>query len=171
LGVKLHLHLRFCSAAAVLAWAASGPGMAQGGAAPTMEAGAWQLRVTVYVTDEASGAEQLVNETLSRFCFSPAFVAREPYLKPRIDRDKMAQRGMKCEMTEPKREADTVNWTMRCEFADGRLADSAMKNSVQARSFTTEVLSTVTQASAASRSRILTEGRHTGECQADMKPL
>ena len=63
-------------------------------------------------------------------CLSAAFLDKDPYLTPGIDKEKMSQRGATCSLADEKRDASTASWTMACKLADGTLIDMTINNSV-----------------------------------------
>ena len=61
-------------------------------------------------------------------CLTAAFLDKDPYLTPGIDKEKMSQRGAACSLADEKRTESSASWKMACKLADRSLIDMTINN-------------------------------------------
>jgi hypothetical protein len=68
--------------------------------AEAMEAGAWEMQSKITMQDVKTGESKTMNESTSKFCLTPAFIAKDAYLTPGLDKAKMEQKKAKCSISD-----------------------------------------------------------------------
>ena len=62
-------------------------------ASPLMHDGGWEMKLAISAREAATGPFKTMSENTTRVCLSKEFLAKDPYLTPGIDRDKMEKKG------------------------------------------------------------------------------
>lgn len=140
-------------------------------ASPLMQPGGWEMKLTLTARETATGPFKTVSENSSRICLSKEFLARDPYLTPGIDREKMEKKGAKCSIADPKRTERTASWKMSCSLPDGNSADMFINNTVSARSLSSQIDQVIQKDGQAMQMKINLKASHIGVCTADMMSM
>lgn len=141
------------------------------GAQSVMQPGGWQFKTTITVHDARSGESKTANESVSRMCLSKEFLSRDPYLTPRIDKEKMEQRSARCTISDEKRSANAASWKMACIMADGSSVEMTIRNTASARSFTSNIEQLIAKGGSSGIVRIVMDSSFIGECTKEMLVL
>lgn len=140
-------------------------------ASPLMQAGGWEMKLVLSARETATGPFKTVSENTSRVCLSKEFLAKDPYLTPGIDRDKMEKKGAKCSISDPKRTDTNASWKMSCTLPDGNSADMFINNTVSARSLRSSIDQVIQKDGQALQMKINLKASHIGVCTGDMMSL
>lgn len=112
--------------------------------------------------------EEMGKHTMTS-CLKPEFLARDPYLDPKPDADKMAARQAKCSISDYERQGHQARWRMQCETADGSELDARIDNSASAKTLNMLMTQDVKRAGGGQgRVAIRMQGRHVGPCKPGM---
>ena len=138
------------------------------GAQQVMTPGGWEMTGTI--TRELSGKPQESMGTMVlKTCLTPEFLARDPYLNPKLGEDKVTARGATCNSSEYERDANTATWVMRCELQDGSRLKARFRHTAQATSLTQRMEQEVERPGGGKGLVVInTVSRHIGPCTDDM---
>ena len=155
--------MRRIACAAVLA-AAPFAAVAQ----PAMEPGAWELQTVMTAQDPEDGSPVKLGETTLKNCLTKEYLARNLYLTPENDEEKMRQRGAKCTVSDVKRGEVSASWRMICELADGSRMDMTIRNTVSRHELVSELKQVVSREGRDIPIQVVARARFMGECTPDM---
>ncbi len=139
--------------------------------AGVMQSGAWEMKSKVTAHNVATGESKNMNDSSSTFCLSPAFIAKDTYLTPAIDKSKMAEKKAKCSISDEKKSADAASWKMTCKTQDGQVVDAFISNKVSSSQLTSNVEQVVDQGGKKIKLNIDVNGKFIGKCSKDMPVL
>lgn len=140
-------------------------------AAPLMQEGGWEMKLAISARETAAGPYKQMSENTTRLCLSKEFLAKDPYLTPGIDRDKMEKKGAKCTVSDPKRTDTTASWKMSCTLPDGNSADMFINNTVSAKTLRSNIDQVIQKDGQALQMKISLKARHVGACTTDMMSM
>lgn len=129
-----------------------------------MEPGAWELHTVMTAQDPEDGKPVTLGETTRRNCLTREFLARDLYLSPASDEQKMRERGAKCTVSEVKRSDFSASWRMACELADGSRLDMAIRNTVSRHELLSELKQLVSREGRDIPMQIVAKARFVGAC-------
>ncbi len=136
-----------------------------------MEAGAWEMQSKITAKNLATGKTKNVNESTSKFCMTPAFVDKNPYLTPGIDKARMEQKNAKCSISDEKISADSASWKMTCTTQDGHVVEALINNQVSSRKVVSNVEQQVGRGGNSAQVNIVINSKYIGACTKDMPEL
>ncbi len=136
-----------------------------------MQPGAWEMKSKISAENPKTGETKIMNESASKFCLSPAFIAKDPYLTPGIDKAKMEQKKAKCSISDEKHLTDSASWKMSCTTLDGHIVDAFISNKVSAKHVVSEVEQQVERDGKIAKVKILVTSNFIGQCTKDMPEL
>lgn len=139
--------------------------------AGTMQAGAWEMQSKITAHNEATGENKNMNDSTAKFCLSPAFIAKDTYLTPAIDKTKMEEKKAKCSISDEKKSTDSASWKMSCKTQDGQVVDAFIDNKVSPGLLTSHVEQVVAQGGKKVKLNIVVNGKFIGKCSKDMPVL
>ena len=142
-----------------------------GGAAhaqKVMTPGGWELTATI--TRELPGQQpEAMGTHTTRLCLGPDFLAREPYLDPKLDESKVTARGATCSTSDYERQGDTATWRMACELNDGSTLKARIRNAAGPQTLSLRMEQDVERPGGGKgRAIMASTGRHVGACTGDM---
>lgn len=132
-----------------------------------MQPGAWELHTVMTAQDPEDGKPVKLGETTRKNCLTKEFLARDLYLSPASDEQKMRERGAKCTVSEVKRSDFSASWRMACELADGSRLDMAIRNTVSRHELHSELKQLVTREGRDIPMQIVAKARFVGACGDD----
>jgi len=136
-----------------------------------VEPGGWEIKAVITARENPSTPPKTLTESTTKVCLSKAFLAKDPYLTPGIDRDKMEKKGAKCSISDPKRSENTASWKMKCVMADGNSVDMQINNTVAPRKMKSEIRQLVHKGGQDLEMQIIMNSTYIGECTKDMMAL
>lgn len=151
-----------------LALAALTLGSVSVAAQTVMQPGAWQMHVSVSVRNPQTGETLKPQETKTVVCFTPEFLAKQPYFTPALDEQRMTSRGAKCSTSDFARNGNAASWKLSCTTAEGRRVDMTISNTAEARKLTSEMRQLVSDGGQATPVDMVMTGTFVGECTGDM---
>ena len=98
-----------------------------------VQPGGWEMKAVITARENPSSPPKTLTESTTRVCLTKDFLAKDPYLTPGIDQDKMEKKGAKCSISDPRRAASSASWKMNCVMADGNSVDMHISNTVAPR--------------------------------------
>ena len=131
----------------------------------------WEMKAVITARENPSSPPKTLTESTTRVCLTKDFLAKDPYLTPGIDQDKMEKKGAKCSISDPRRAANSASWKMNCVMADGNSVDMQISNTVAPRKMKSEVQQTVRKGGQDLEMKIIINSTHIGECTKDMMTL
>lgn len=140
-------------------------------ASPTIQPGGWKVKTVVTARETPASPPRTVSEMTTQLCLTPAFLARDPYLTPGIDRDKMEKQGARCSISDATRSEASASWKMSCTMADGNSVEMQVSNTVASRRLRSEVQQFVHKGSQEVQIRITMDSVYAGACTKDMLQL
>ncbi len=140
-------------------------------ASPLMQAGGWEMKLAISARETAASPYKPMSENTTRVCLSKEFLAKDPYLTPGIDRDKMEKKGAKCTISDTKRTDSTASWKMSCTLPDGNSADMFINNTVSAKTLRSNIDQVIQKDGQALQMKIGLKANHVGACTADMMSM
>ncbi|CAG7856678.1 hypothetical protein MCAMS1_01253 [biofilm metagenome] len=143
----------------------------QSASAEAMEAGAWEMQSKITMQDMKTGESKTMNESTSKFCLTPAFIAKDAYLTPGLDKAKMEQKKAKCSISDELKSADSASWKMNCKTQDGHEVNALISNKVAAQQLTSNVEQEVSQGGKKVKMKIAMNGKFIGKCTKEMPEL
>ena len=117
-----------------------------------VQPGGWEMKAVITARENPSSPPKTLTESTARVCLTKDFLAKDPYLTPGIDQDKMEKKGAKCSISDPRRAANSAsNWassgdSTACVLSGSR-ADATIVNGVlriEKRSYVSGTLAGVT---------------------------
>ena len=151
-------------AVAVVACGAASEVVAQS----VMQPGGWQMQSRITARNPATGESKNMGESTTRMCLTREFLAKDPYLTPGIDREKMERRNARCAVSDEQRRGSAASWKMSCQTADGSTVDMTIRNAASFKTLTSDILQTVTKGGEVLIVRIAIDSSYIGECSGDM---
>ena len=136
-----------------------------------MAAGAWEMRLKVSVQETEGEAFKTVNESTSKYCLSKAFLDKDPYLTPGIDKAKMEKKNAKCAISDEVRGNNSASWKMLCELADGMKIDMDIHNKASKNELVSNIAQTVMKDDERHHMKLDMKARFIGKCTKDMLNL
>ena len=136
-----------------------------------VQPGGWEMKAVITARENPSSPPKTLTESTTRVCLTKDFLAKDPYLTPGIDQDKMEKKGAKCSISDPRRAANSASWKMNCVMADGNSMDMQISNTVAPRKMKSEVQQTVHKGGQDLEMKIIINSTHIGECTKDMMTL
>ncbi len=136
-----------------------------------VQPGGWEMKAVITARENPSSPPKTLTESTTRVCLTKDFLAKDPYLTPGIDQDKMEKKGAKCSISDPRRAANSASWKMNCVMADGNSVDMQISNTVAPRKMKSEVQQTVHKGGQDLEMKIIINSTHIGECTKDMMTL
>jgi hypothetical protein len=133
-----------------------------------MEPGGWEMKVKVTAREPASGETKTIAESAMKQCVSKAFLDKDSYLTPGIDKAKMMQKGATCSLSDEMRSGNTASWRMVCDLADGTNVDMTIKNTASKHEFSSDMKQMVTKDGKSVPMQIAMNGKFLGKCTPDM---
>lgn len=140
-------------------------------AGPAIQPGGWKVKTVVTAQETPASPVRTVSETSTQLCLTPAFLARDPYLTPGLDRDRMETQGARCSISDASRGEAGATWKMRCTMADGNSVEMQVSNSVAPRRLHSEVRQLVHKGGQDVQIRITMDSVYAGACTPDMLQL
>lgn len=137
----------------------------------TVQPGGWKVKTVVTARETPASPPRTVSESTTQICLSPAFLARDPYLTPGLDRDKMEKQGAHCSISDATRSETSAAWKMTCTLADGNAVEMWINNTVAARHVRSEVQQSVRKGNQDLQIRITMDSVYAGACTKDMLQL
>ena len=136
-----------------------------------MEPGAWQMHMTTIARDPKTGQSTNGPEASMKMCLSEDFLAKDPYLTPNLDKEKMEQKRAKCTTSDHKREGNSASWKISCTMADGSQVSMTVNNVAERHKLTSQLEQTIQKDGQASLASMSMEMSFIGECTSDMPKL
>ncbi len=136
-----------------------------------LEVGAWEMHTTITMQDPKTGKDRTVNDSKSKHCFSPEYVAQNPYLNPNIDKAKMEQKQSTCSITDATQITNSAAWKMSCKTLDGHSVNVTINNTVSARQVQSNAEQEVKKDGKSVFAKINVTAKHIGECTSNMPKL
>ena len=136
-----------------------------------MQPGGWEMHAKISAQDPATGERKTLTESTMKHCLSAAFLDKDPYLTPGIDKERMTQRGATCSLADEKRDASTASWKMACKLADGTLIDMTINNSVSKETLQSDIRQVVDKGGKKVQMQIAMNSKFVGACTKDMPQL
>jgi hypothetical protein len=136
-----------------------------------MAAGAWEMRLKVSVQETEGEAFKTVNEGTMKYCLSKAFLDKDPYLTPGVDKDKMEKKNAKCAISDEMRGNNAASWKMVCEMADGMKIDMDIHNKASKNELVSNIAQTVIKDDERHQMKLDMKARFIGKCTKDMLNL
>ncbi|WP_374486845.1 DUF3617 domain-containing protein [Zoogloea sp.] len=140
-------------------------------ASPAIQPGGWKVKTVVTARETPASPARTVSEMNTQVCFTPAFLARDPYLTPGIDRDKMEKQGARCSISDAARSEASASWKMSCTMADGNSVEMQINNTVAPRRLRSEIQQLVHKGGQDVQIRITMDSVYAGACTKDMLQL
>lgn len=140
-------------------------------ATPVIQPGGWKVRTVVSARETPASPPRTVSESTTQLCLTPAFLARDPYLTPGLDRDKMEKQGARCNISDATRGEASAAWKMNCTMADGNVVEMQINNTVTPRHVHSEVSQLVRKGSQDVQIHITMDSVYGGPCTKDMLQL
>jgi hypothetical protein len=138
------------------------------GAQSVMEPGGWQMKMKVSAQDPLTGKSKIVKKSSSKMCLSKAFLSKDPYLIPGINKEKMERNNAKCSISDEERTQNSASWKMTCLTEDGKTVDMSIKNIVSAHSLNSEVRQVIKKGGRTAFLNISVDSSFIGKCTIDM---
>lgn len=137
-----------------------------------MESGGWQMRMDVTAENPGTHETKKVNESTTKMCLSEAYLAKDPYLTPGIDKAKMERKNARCSISNEKHAGNSASWTMVCTTADGSTVDMAINNKVDAHKVTSNIQQVIKKGEVITALvKIVMDMSFIGQCTNDMPKL
>lgn len=136
-----------------------------------MQPGAWEMYAKISAHDPATGETKTLSESTMKQCLTAAFLDKDPYLTPGIDKEKMSQRGAACSLADEKRTESSASWKMACKLADGSLIDMTINNVVSKHSLRSDIRQVIDKGGKTAQMQIAMNSKFVGECTKDMPQL
>ncbi len=133
-----------------------------------MEPGGWEMQVRITAQDPETGVTKTITESTIKQCLSEAFLKKDPYLTPVIDKEKMIQKGATCSLSDQVRNGDSASWRMSCKLADGSKVDMSIKNSASRHKFSSDMRQLVTKGDQTVPMQVAMNAKFLGKCTPDM---
>ena len=133
-----------------------------------MEPGAWELQTVITAQDPEDGKPVKLGETTLKNCLTKEYLARDLYLTPANDEQKMRQRGAKCAVSDVKRGESSASWRMSCDLADGGRMEMTIRNSVSRHELLSELKQVLTSEGRDIPIQVVAKARFIGDCTPDM---
>jgi Protein of unknown function (DUF3617) len=136
-----------------------------------MEPGAWQMHMASVAKDPTTGESTTGPETTMKVCLSEEFLAKDPYLTPNLDKERMEKKRAKCTTSDHKREGNSASWKISCTMADGSEVSMTVNNVAERHKLTSKLDQTIQKDGRASLASMSMEMSFLGECTSDMPKL
>ena len=136
-----------------------------------MEPGAWQMHMTSVARDPKTGESTTGPEATLKMCLSEEFLAKDPYLTPNLDKEKMEKKHAKCTTSDHKREGNSASWKIQCTMADGSQVSMTVNNVAARHKLTSKLEQTIQKDGRATLASMSMEMSFIGECTSDMPKL
>jgi len=136
-----------------------------------MQPGGWEMHAKITAHDPATGETKILSEAAMKQCLTAAFLDKDPYLTPGIDKEKMIQRGATCSLADEKRAENSASWKMACKLADGTLIDMTINNVVSKHSLRSDVRQVINKGGKTAQMQIAMNSKFVGDCTKDMPQL
>ena len=136
-----------------------------------MQPGGWEMHAKISGRDPTTGEMKTLSEATTKQCLTAAFLDKDPYLTPGIDKEKMSQRGATCSLADEKRTESSASWTMSCKLADGSLIDMTINNSVSKEALQSDIRQLVDKGGKKVQMQIAMNSKFVGVCTKDMPQL
>ena len=133
-----------------------------------MEPGAWTAHVTTAMRDPQTGEAKKGPDGTMDICLTPEFLAKDPYLTPLLDEEKMARKQAKCTTSDHKRVGNSASWKVACTMSDGSKVDMLVDNVAARHKATSKVESTVVKDGRTFLTIVTTDMSFAGKCTKDM---
>jgi hypothetical protein len=136
-----------------------------------MEPGAWQMHMTSVAKDPKTGESTTGPEASIKMCLSEEFLAKDPYLTPNLDKEKMEKKRAKCTTSDHKREGNSASWKISCTMADGSQVSMTVNNVAARHKLTSQLEQTIEKGGQTTLASMSMEMSFIGECTSDMPKL
>jgi hypothetical protein len=136
-----------------------------------MEPGAWQIHTTSVARDPKTGQSTKGPEANIKMCVSAEYLAKDPYLTPNVDKEKMEKNRAKCTTSDHKREGNSASWKIACTMADGSQVSMTVNNVAAPHKLTSQLEQTIQKSGHATHASMSMEMSFIGECTSDMPKL
>jgi hypothetical protein len=136
-----------------------------------MQPGGWEMHAKITAHDPATGETKTLSEATMKQCLSAAFLDKDPYLTPGIDKENMVQRGATCSLADEKRAENSASWKMACKLADGTLIDMTINNAVSKHSLRSDIKQVIDKGGKTAQMQIAMNSKFVGDCTKDMPQL
>lgn len=136
-----------------------------------VQPGGWEMKAVITARENPGTPPKTLTESTTKVCLTKAFLAKDPYLTPGIDQDKMEKKGAKCSISDPKRSENAASWKMSCVMADGNSVDMQINNTVAPRKMKSEIRQMVHKGGQDLEMQIIMNSTYIGECTKDMMTL
>ncbi len=136
-----------------------------------MQPGGWKMEMQISARNPSTGESKTLNESVSRMCLTREFLARDPYLMPGLDHEKMERRIAKCSVSDQFPIGNSVSWRMACRTADGSAVEMSIRNTASASKLASEIQQTVRKDNETIHVRMMMDASHLGTCTNEMPEL
>jgi hypothetical protein len=137
-------------------------------ASSTMQPGAWKTTMTVMAARPGTERKVKVGESTNVVCFTKKFLASDPYLHPKVNEEKMRQKGADCNISDYARTGKKASWHMSCTARNGMQIESDFRVSVSGKSSMTTIHQTIGDGAKAVKSTTVAAGEYAGDCDSSM---
>ena len=144
-----------------------GPAAAQS----IMQPGGWEMKVRITAENPMTGESKKANESVSRMCLTKEYLATDPYLTPKVDKEQMEQKSAKCDISDEKRAANSASWRMHCTMIDGSSVDMTISNTASARKLDSKIRQVIKRGSNSGIVNITLTSSRIGQCTKEMLTL
>lgn len=112
----------------------------------------------------------VIQESVSRICFTAEFLAKDPFLDSRVDKENSEKKGYACSVYDETRLGNTASWKLACHI-DGKSTvsmDREMKTTVSSTKVISEVKQVLTADGKSAVTDLFVESLLVGECTDEM---
>lgn len=140
-------------------------------AAEPMEPGAWQMHMTSTAKDPKSGESKTGPSSDVKICLTKEFLAKDPYMTPTLDKQKMEQKHAKCTTSDHKREGNTASWKITCTMEDGTSVAMTVNNVAEAHKLNSKLEQVIQKDGETMFASMAMDMSFIGQCTDDMPKL
>lgn len=136
-----------------------------------MAAGGWEMHTTITMQDPKTGQEKIVNNSTTKQCLSPDYIAQNPYLNPDVEKAKMEKKQATCSISDATQTANSAAWKMSCTTLDGHQVNVSINNTISAHQVESSAEQIVTKDGKSVFAKIKVSAKHIGACTDGMTKL
>jgi putative transposon-encoded protein len=136
-----------------------------------MVTGGWEMHTTITMQDPKTGQEKIVNNSTSKQCLSPDYIAQNPYLNPDVEKAKMSKKQATCTIADAAQATNSATWKMSCKTLDGHEVKVSINNTVSAHQVESSAEQIVTKDGKSVFAKIKVSAKHIGACTDNMTKL
>lgn len=129
------------------------------------------MRTRVTARNELTGERKTINDTVKQLCMSADFIAKNAYLTPSIDIEKMQQQQAQCSVADQTQTDRSASWTMTCTTAQGQVIDARIRNRVGATRLSSNIEQRIVDGDKRAIVNVAVTGKFTGKCTPDMPAM